>query len=110
MVKLGQKITTNAATLGHHAGRHWHYFKRTLGHGSSAVNLAQGLTTAAGYATGRDMSGTTTMLNSAGKMIDNTQQGMAQAENVGKALQKQDVAGLAVSGLTAYGDYRTDRK
>jgi hypothetical protein len=50
------------------------------------------------------------MLNSAGKMIDNTQQGMAQAKNVGKALQKKDVASLAVSGLTAYGDYRTGRK
>jgi hypothetical protein len=43
MGKLGQKITTNAATLGHHAGRHWGYFKKTLGHGSSAINMAQGL-------------------------------------------------------------------
>ena len=48
MGKLGQKITTNAATLGHHAGRHWGYLKKTLGHGSSAINMAQGLTAAAG--------------------------------------------------------------
>ena len=110
MGKLGEKITTHAQTLGGHAARHYGYFKKTLGHGSSAINMAQGITAAAGYATGRDMSGTTTMLNSAGKMIDNTQQGMAHAKNVGKALQKKDVASLAVSGLTAYGDYRTGRK
>ena len=110
MGKLGEKITTHAQTLGGHAARHYGYFKKTLGHGSSAINMAQNITAAAGYAIGRDMSGTTTMLNSAGKMIDNTQQGMVQAENVGKALQKKDVAGLAVSGLQAYGDYRTGRK
>jgi hypothetical protein len=89
MGKLGQKITTNAATLGHHAGRHWGYLKKTPGQGSSAINMAQGITTAAGYATGKDMSGATAMLNSAGKLVDETQQGMAQAENVGHALQKK---------------------
>ena len=110
MGKLGQKITGNAAQLGHHAGRHWGYFKKTLGHGSSAIGLAKGLTTAAGYATGADMSGTTAMLDSAGKLVDETQQGMAQAENVGQALQKKDVASLAISGLNAYGNYRIGRK
>ena len=110
MGKLGQKITTNAATLGHHAGRHWGYLKKTPGQGSSAINMAQGITTAAGYAAGKDMSGATAMLNSAGKLVDETQQGMAQAENVGQALQKKDVASLAMSGLNAYGNYRTGRK
>ena len=110
MGKLGEKITTHAQTLGGHAARHYGYFKKTLGHGSSAINMAQGITTAAGYATGKDMSGATAMLNSAGKLVDETQQGMAQAENVGHALQKKDVASLAMSGLNAYGNYRTGRK
>ena len=79
MGKLGQKITTNAATLGHHAGRHWGYLKKTLGQGSSAINMAQGLTAAVGYATGKDLSGTTAMLNSAGKLVDETQQGMSHS-------------------------------
>jgi hypothetical protein len=56
------------------------------------------------------MSGATAMLNSAGKLVDETQQGMAQAENVGQALQKKDAASLAMSGLNAYGNYRTGRK
>ena len=113
MGKLGQSIKKGGqsmATLGHHAGRHWGYFKQTLGHGSSAVNLAQGLTTGIGYATGKDTSGTTAMLNSAGAIIDDTQQGMQQAENVGKQLQKKDASSLAMSGLTALGNYRTGRQ
>ena len=64
------------------AGRHWGYFKQTLGHGSSAVNLAQGLTTGIGYATGKDMSGTTAMLNSAGAIIDDNKDNNTAAKCV----------------------------
>jgi hypothetical protein len=58
----------------------------------------------------KDLFGATAMLDTAGQSVDETQQGMAQAENMGQALQKKGAASLAMSGLNAYGNYRTGRK
>ena len=74
-----------------------------LGQFASAINQAQGMANA----TGHDMSGVKDALGTAANVTGQVQTGMATAENVGKNLQKKDAAGLAMSGLQAYGDYRT---
>ena len=74
---------------------------------AGAINQAQGLTSAIGYATGKDMSGVQDALGTAANVTGQVQAGMTTAENVGKNLQKKNASGLAMSGLKAYGDYRT---
>ena len=106
--KLGTTIMDSARWHGKLLGqRHWGYFKRTLGQSAGAINQAQSMATAVGYATGHDMSGVKDALGTAANATGQVQTGMATAQNVGKNLQKKDAAGLAISGIQAYGDYRT---
>ena len=105
--KLGTTIMDSARWHGKLGQRHWGYFKRTLGQSAGAINQAQSMATAVGYATGHDMSGVKDALRTAANVTGQVQTGMAAAENAGKNLQKKDAAGLAMTGLQAYGDYRT---
>ena len=105
--KLGTRIQDSARWHAKLGQRHFGYFKRTLGQSAGAINQAQGLTSAIGYATGKDMSGVKDALGTAANVTGQVQAGMTTAENVGKNLQKKDTTGLAMSGLKAYGDYRT---
>ena len=105
--KLGTTIKDSARWHANLGQRHSHYFKRTLGQSAGAINQAQNITTAVGYATGHDMSGVKDALGTAANVTGQVQAGMTTAENVGKNLQKKDAAGLAMSGLQAYGDFRT---